>query len=113
MRMDAAQRSIHQLLRDLGLTRVYLGYDYLFYILLRDQREPGWFSPVGKQLYLDVARAFSTTPAGVDSALRTAIELCWRRGPMELTGRLTPGQRTPPAAEFLAQLRRLCRRYGA
>lgn len=69
--MDAADQNIHELLRAMGLTRVYRGYDYLFYILRRDQDEPQWLALGNKQVCLDVARAFNTTPAGVDSALRT------------------------------------------
>ena len=67
--MDSIDRNIHELLRAMGLTRVYWGYDYLFYILRRDQDDPRWLALGNKQVCVDVARAFGTTPAGVDSAL--------------------------------------------
>ena len=38
--MDSIDRNIHELLRAMGLTRVCWGYDYLFYILRRDQDDP-------------------------------------------------------------------------
>ena len=94
--MDSIDRNIHELLRAMGLTRVYWGYDYLFYILRRDQDDPRWL-------------AFGTTPAGVDSALRTAIRICWHRGPGALTGQMMSGQRPPGVRPFLLRLSQLCR----
>lgn len=107
--MDTADQNIHELLRAMGLTRVYRGYDYLFYILRRDQDEPQWLALGNKQMCLDVARAFATTSAGVDSALRTVIRTSWQRGPAALTGRATPDQRPPGLRPFLLRLRRLYR----
>ena len=99
--MDSIDRNIHELLRAMGLTRVYWGYDYLFYILRRDQDDPRWLALGNKQVCVDVARAFGTTPAGVDSALRTAIRICWHRGPGALTGQMMSGQRPPGVRPFL------------
>lgn len=107
--MDPLDQNIHELLRAMGLTRVYLGYDYLFYILRRNQEEPQWLALGNKQVCLDVTRAFNTTPAGVDSALRTAIRACWRRGPGVLTGQSTPNQSLPGLRPFLLRLSRLSR----
>ena len=107
--MDSIDRNIHELLRAMGLTRVYWGYDYRFYILRRDQDDPRWLALGNKQVCVDVARAFGTTPAGVDSALRTAIRICWHRGPGALTGQMMSGQRPPGVRPFLLRLSQLCR----
>ncbi len=107
--MGPVDQNIHELLRTMGLTRLYRGYGYLFYILRRGQDEPQWLALENKHLCLDVARTFGTTAAGVDSALRTVIRACWRRAPSVLTGRTTPDQRPPGLKPFLLRMDRLCR----
>lgn len=107
--MGPADREIHELLRAMGLTRVYRGYGYLFYILRRGLDDPQWLVSGNKQVFLDTARAFAAAPNQVDSALRTAMRICWHRGPGPLTGRATPRQPLPGLRPFLLRLGRLCR----
>ena len=57
--MGPADREIHELLRAMGLTRVYRGYGYLFYILRRGLDDPQWLVSGNKQVFLDTARAFA------------------------------------------------------
>ena len=107
--MGPADREIHELLRAMGLTRVYRGYGYLFYILRRGLDDPQWLVSGNKQVFLDTARACAAAPTPGARARRPALRSCWPGGPGPLPGRATPRQPLPGLRPFLLRLGRLCR----
>jgi hypothetical protein len=102
--VEETERLSHELLRELGMNRTYLGYQYLVYILELVRREPERLERPTKRIYPDVGRAFQVEPSQVDSALRTAARVCWQ---FERSGIFTQpdGRGTPPTvSRFLRQL---------
>lgn len=102
--MEEKDWSLHDLLRSMGLNRSYVGYDYLIYSLELLREDPERLEMVTKGVYPDVVRRFKAHPSAVDGALRTAINVCWQRGPRELTGREDKEEAVPPVSEFLERL---------
>ena len=72
---------VHRLLRQAGLSRTHRGYGYLVYSMELAREEPERLKLPTKGIYPAVARAFHTTPSGVDGGLRTAARLCRTRCP--------------------------------
>lgn len=105
--------SLHDLLRSMGLNRTYLGYPYLIHSLELARKDPGCLDLVTKRIYPEVAKKFETSDANVDGALRTAVRVCWQRGPWELTGRSSERETPPSVKLFLRRLAQLDRQNQA
>ncbi len=98
--MDASQ-----LLRRLGVTPEYHGFDYFLYALEICRSDPEARQLVTKWLYPDIAKRYGTTWGAVERSLRTAVKAAWRTDPAllrELAG--YPLSRRPTPSQFLAIL---------
>ena len=101
--MDVGDRSLHELMRSLGLSRSYAGYKYLVCALELLREEPERLERVTKGIYPEVARRYEATPGGVDKAMRTAAGACREELGASLSVR-----------EFLARLHNMdCQRQRA
>lgn len=111
---DAAQEAgpaIAAALGAFGVPSKLIGWEYLAAALARTTGDHHLLDGVTKVLYPEIAREFSTTPAGVERAMRTAIEKAWtpqneskRRA---FFGRdFACSVRTPTNARFLAKMTR-------
>lgn len=107
--MRDEQWQLHDLVRSMGLNRSYVGYDYLIYSLELLREDENRLEMVTKGIYPGVARKFKVPISAVDGALRTAVNVCWRRGPWELTGRQSEDEQSPSVSVFLGRLVRLDR----
>lgn len=103
MEDPALELEVELRLRELGLSRRYLGYDYLVYMLCLARRDPSLLEAPTKLLYPAAARRFGTTVSAVDSAVRVAARVCSRRPGAKAPG--PGGAGGPPTA--CAFLRRL------
>jgi hypothetical protein len=110
--MEEMDWSSHDLLRELGMNRTYVGYQYLVYILELVRKEPERLERPTKRIYPDVSRAFQVEAGQVDSALRTAARVCWQ---FDCSGTFThpDGRDRPPTvSRFLRLLAQEDRRRG-
>ena len=96
-------RAIEDMLRSLGLTRSYRGYQCLVEGVLLAREEPRRLELVTKALYPHIARQCCLTVSGVDCAMRTAIRVCTSRcGPQ--VAQLCQGTEEPTVSQFLSAL---------
>ncbi len=65
-------------LRAFGIPEQLTGSDYLAAALKRTTADPALLGGITKTLYPELAQRFSASPAGVERAMRTAIEKAWR-----------------------------------
>lgn len=100
-----------EMLQSLSFPAHLKGTEYLQYALpfIACQPSPGRL--LGKPLYSLMAKAFSTTPAAAERALRTAIEATWLTGNLSAMADLfgytvSPEKGKPTNNECLAQLAR-------
>jgi len=76
-------REVTQILHQLGLPAHVKGYYYLRESIVHAVNNPELLDAVTKLLYPEIAKAYGTSPASVERAMRHAIELAWQRGNME------------------------------
>ena len=94
-------REVESKLRTLGLTGCYQGYACLVYAAMLVDREPEALEMPSKLIYPEIARLCRLTVGGVDQAIRTAIQVCCRRGGDEVS-RMCGTEGTPSVEQFLA-----------
>lgn len=97
---------IYQLLRTLGLSSTYRGYDYLAYAVYLCQKDRNYLLTITKWLHPEIARRFDTNAKCVERNMRTLITAYWQTGRGKLLGRLA-GYRLvqqPTTGEFIAIL---------
>ncbi len=71
-------------LLEIGIPANLRGFMYLVYaeqLILENQ---AYMIGITKALYLDIAKAFGTSPSGVERCIRTAIEHGWRVTPYDV-----------------------------
>lgn len=100
-------REVESKLRTLGLTGCYQGYACLVYAAMLVDREPEALEMPSKLIYPEIARLCRLTVGGVDQAIRTAIQVCCRRGGDEVS-RMCGTEGTPSVEQFLAGLASYC-----
>ena len=68
-----------RLLRSLGATGRYTGFDYLIFIVdtLLTTQDSHYF--VTKCIYPDTAKRFGVNTGSVEHAIRTVVQTCWKR----------------------------------
>ena len=66
-------------LRSFGLTGCYQGYRCLVYAALLVHADPGALEMPSKLIYPEVARLCRIDIGSVDQAIRTAMQVCYRR----------------------------------
>lgn len=97
---------IYQLLRSLGLSSTYRGYDYLAYAIYLSLQDRNYLLAITKWLHPEIARHFNTNSKCVERNMRTLITAYWNTGRGRLLGRLAGYKltRQPTTGEFIAIL---------
>lgn len=105
--VDALLPAASDLLRRLGVTENYKGFQYAAYAIALSAVDRNRLIQVTKQLYPDVAERFATNWSAVERNLRTVIAVAWKQNPsllVHLSQSPLPGK--PPCAQFLSLLSR-------
>lgn len=77
-------KNIERLIRQLGATGNYKGFQYLLHGITLSIDNPGLLTYIYKGLYVDVAKDFRTTVGCVERDLRTIKCIMWQYGDKEL-----------------------------
>lgn len=94
---------------DLGVPRHLNGYEYLREAIRLTDKDMSLVSSVTKLLYPMVAKKYDVTTSKVERAIRSAIEVSWGRGKVELFEELfgysreTSGNR-PTNSEYIVRV---------
>lgn len=74
---DKLTLAVELTLRRLGISGTLHGMWYLTYAIGRTVEDPQYVRYITKRVYLDVAKAYHSTPSRVERAMRFAIHSCW------------------------------------
>lgn len=74
---DKRAAAVEQTLRRLGLSGSLHGMWYLSYAIGRTVEDPLYVRYITKQIYVDTAKIYRSTPDRVERAMRFAIRRCW------------------------------------
>ena len=101
--------SVKKLLLTIGFPQHVYGYEYILYAMELIHQEPSRIHHITKEIYPDVARHFSTTPARVERAIRHAIQTTWTYGNLQIIYRIfgnsiRPDKFYPTNTQMLAGL---------
>lgn len=114
-------RNVQELLLSIGFPQHVYGYDYILYSLELISQNPGILHHITKELYPEVAKHFGTKPARVERAIRTAIQITWLYGNMQIINiifgnTIRPDKGVPTNTQLLAGLyfflKERCRIYA-
>ena len=72
--------NIQELLLNIGFPQHVYGYNYIIYSLELISVNPEILHHITKELYPEIAKHFGSTPARVERAIRTAIQITWLYG---------------------------------
>ena len=91
---------IARLLRGVGASGRFVGFNYVVFIIYRILQNPGEYYWLTKCAYPEAAKHFGVRPASVEHAIRTLIAYCWSRSiTPTLTGwRVFTLRESPPTA---------------
>lgn len=78
------ERRVTRALHAVGVPAHIKGYPYVRRAVLLAMEKPELLHALTKELYPTLARQFSTTPACVERAIRSAVEAAWMRGNPEI-----------------------------
>lgn len=67
-----------RLLRMLGVSGKLIGFRYAVYMIEQVRDHPEKIQLVTKDLYMETAMLYGTTPRSVERNVRTVIRACWR-----------------------------------
>ncbi len=81
---DSTYKSVTNLLHDLGVPAHLSGYGYLRDAVCMVIENPLLINSMTKQVYPRLAEKSGKTPASVEKAIRTAVEVSWSRGKSEI-----------------------------
>ena len=73
-------KDIQQLLLQIGFPQHVYGYNYTLYALELILLDPDMLHNMTKELYIEIAKHFDSTPGDVLHAMRTAIYITWLQG---------------------------------
>ena len=74
---------IHNVLLRIGVPTNLLGYGYITYAIELLLTDPSKMHAITKELYVDIAVRFRSTPSRVERAIRNAISVTWLYGNLE------------------------------
>ena len=74
------EKAITRILHLLGIPAHVKGYRYLRDAIIMAIGDYNAADLITKYIYPDIARAYHTTPFGVERAMRHALQLAWERG---------------------------------
>lgn len=86
LRVDSTQ--IHNVLLKIGVPPNLLGYSYIIYAMELLLLDPSKMHAITKELYVDIAVRYRSTPSRVERAIRNAINVTWLYGNLEFITRL-------------------------
>ncbi len=103
------ERSITNLMLDMGIPAHLKGYHYLREAILISLKDEEAVTSVTKRLYPAIAKRFRTTDQKVERAIRNAIEVSWCRGNTDtfqnLFGySLLCGRNRPTNSEYICRI---------
>lgn len=106
---EAIEGTISSLLHKMGMSANIKGYDYLKYSIQLVHKDKSYKNSVTKRLYPDVAQHFNASPASVERAIRSAINMAWERGNPEFltsifASSVNPSKGKPTNSEFIAMI---------
>ena len=77
-------KNIQELLLTIGFPQHVYGYNYIMYSLELIMENPEILHHITKELYPEVAKHFGSTPARVERAIRTSIQITWLYGDLQM-----------------------------
>lgn len=98
-----------KVLRAMPMTVKLKGYYYVKDAILRVAEDKSLASAVTKELYPSIAKKYNTTAGAVEKAIRTAIEVTWNYGNIEILNKLFGSNSKtlcakPSNAKFIAEI---------
>lgn len=102
-------KNIQDLLLKIGFPQHVYGYNYIIYALELIFLNPEILHHITKELYPEVAKHFGSTPARVERAIRTSIQITWLYGNMQMINTIfghtiRPDKGVPTNTQLLAGL---------
>ena len=106
---EADELSVSQLLISLGISARLKGHHYIAEAIKMAANDNAVLYGITKNLYPEIARKYSTTSAGVERAIRNAIEISWSKGSNDkkkyiFGNTIDPKKGRPTNYEMIAQL---------
>lgn len=101
--------NIQDLLLNIGFPQHVYGYNYIIYALELISVNPEILHHITKELYPEIAKHFGSTPARVERAIRTAIQITWLYGNTQMINMIfghtiRPDKGVPTNTQLLAGL---------
>ena len=102
-------RNIRKLLLNIGFPQHVYGYQYIIYALKLNMIDPEILHHITKELYPEIAVCYQSTPARVERAIRTSIQITWMYGNKKnlntiFGNTVRPDKKIPTNTQFLAGL---------
>ncbi len=106
-RSASLDEKISNIFISIGIPPHIKGYGYLRVGIKMAVENPAIINNITKELYPDIAKAFSTTASKVERAIRHAIEVAWNRGRVDVINsifgvKVYIGSEKPTNSEFIA-----------
>jgi len=100
---------VHNVLLKIGIPPNLLGYNYIVTATELILNNPLYLHTITKGLYVEIARRYGTTSAGVERAIRNAINVGWLHGDLDYIYQLfknciSPKRGVPSNSLFLTRL---------
>lgn len=100
---------IHKILLNIGMPPNLLGYSYIIYAAELMLQNPDVLHALTKELYVDIAKQYRTTPSRVERAIRNAISVTWLYGNYDFINKvfrncIRPDKGTPTNSLFLSRI---------
>ena len=94
-------------MHEIGIPAHVKGYQYLREAIIMVVNNIDLLNKVTKNLYPDIAEKYNTTSAGVERAIRHAIEVAWERAKIDNVDNIfgytvSPVRGKPTNSEFIA-----------
>ena len=101
--------NIQELLLNIGFPQHVYGYNYIIYALELISVNPEMLHHITKELYPEIAKHFGSTPARVERAIRTAIQITQLYGNTQMINMIfghtiRPDKGVPTNTQLLAGL---------
>lgn len=100
-------KEITKILKHIGVPGHLLGWGYAREAILITVKNRDVLTAITRELYPQIARKFDTTPSRVERGIRSAIELSWDRGDMDVLcglfgNSISSSRGKPTNKEFIA-----------
>jgi len=107
LRVDTTR--IHETLLKIGMPPNLLGYSYILYATELILLNPDYMHAITKELYVDIAVKYRSTPSRVERAIRHAISVAWSHGNLDFINKIfmyciRPDKGVPTNSLFLSRI---------